>query len=207
MAQFATKTVADDSCQWAVAACREIVSLSVLDSVAPPELDVLSCLTNVALVHSPPAGSVHSKVVGIATSTGEYFSVYSIDMVSIRSGAGLSWYGPEKAYVAGTISDRLYGDTDWHAHEILDGTPSPQVFYVWGGNDASTGCKYDPSSRPWFRAALELGEGFTPPYADPITGELMCSYVAPLRNKSGSFGGCCIAGSFLEAGYAAVAPK
>merc|ERR1712083_110250 len=104
-------------------------------------------------------------------------------------------------FVAGAISSRLYGDSDWHAYRIgKDFVVSDEPFYVWGGNDASTSRKYDPLVRPWYRAAAEIGEGLTPLYADPVTGEAMSSYVRPLIDTSGRFLGCCIAGSFLQTG-------
>lgn len=156
-------------------------------------------LSRIVSTHAPHPSQVHSKAVGVATAAGEYYSIYSVDLASIQS--GLSWYGSEKAFLAGVICPRIYGDTDWHAHKVEeDFSISPEQFFVWGGDDCTTGCKYDPSVRPWYRTAADHGEGLTPNYGDPVTGELMRSYVLPLYDSNGVVLGCCLAGSFLNSG-------
>ena len=125
----------------------------------------------------------------------------------------------EKRFVAGVISPVLSGNMNWTAREIRrlgtadhsqQGPCAVQTdpSYVWrcGGDeglDVSTGEPYDVRNRPWYRHAVEQGAGFTEPYADPVTGEGMVSYVIPLyadedQSESSAVVGVVIAGSFLD---------
>ena len=67
----------------------------------------------------------------------------------------------------------------------------------------STGRSYDVRTRLWFRHALEHEEGWTDPYADPVTGEAMVSYVRCIRKPGVSQGdwttaGVVVVGSVLN---------
>ena len=103
-----------------------------------------------------------------------------------------------KEYVAGSICPLIYGHSDWDVREIVDNEVESYPFYTWRGDDLSTGKPYDVTVRPWYRHAVERGEGFTEPYADPATGEVIRSYVAPLCRADGAILGVVIAGSFLD---------
>jgi hypothetical protein len=169
---------------------------------------------------------VHSKGVTIATAEGEFFGFYSFDVDALRKNV-YKYSGDNdeanKRFVGGVISPLIYDGMDWHAREVcpVETTaehreqPSPkkqlnpckvqaEPFYVWQcagdqGVDLSTGENYDVRARPWYRHAAEIGEGFTEPYPDPVTGEGMVSYVVPIREKAdASVLGVVIAGSFLD---------
>jgi hypothetical protein len=175
--------------------------------------------------HTGPA-SVHSKGLNIASAEGEFFGFYSFDVDALRKG-NYQYSGENQAskrFVGGVLSPLLYEGMDWHAHEVIavgedENSGScddwqlqldpckidPDPFYVWkcGGDqgvDLSTGKHYDVRDRPWYRHAVEIGEGFTAPYPDPVTGEGMVSYVIPIRDecKDGDVLGVVIAGSFLD---------
>ena len=199
----------------------------------------LQALWNVFEPLHPGPNQVHSKGLDIATAEGEYFGLYSLDTDALHDGVYRYGYGDDlgtKRFVAGAISPLLYdGRMDWMAREVRAVDPGgataaaaapqrgpcavqPSPFYVWecGGDeglDMATGEPYDVRVRPWYRHAVEAGEGFTPPYPDPVTGEGMVSYVIPLFDGgseadcdgncpagagTGGVIGVIIAGSFLD---------
>merc|ERR1712039_226574 len=117
-------------------------------------------------------------------------------MGSALEAGSIVYFGERKSFAAGAIS-RAYGDSSYHVH-LLDGDKVTQEsLFAWSEDDKITGKPYDPTRRPWFLHAVEHGEGFTPAYPDPITGEGMVSYVMPIRDGREVLG-VVVAGSFLD---------
>eukprot|EP00418_Pyrodinium_bahamense_P019463 CAMPEP_0179104502 /NCGR_PEP_ID=MMETSP0796-20121207/48480_1 /TAXON_ID=73915 /ORGANISM="Pyrodinium bahamense, Strain pbaha01" /LENGTH=209 /DNA_ID=CAMNT_0020802449 /DNA_START=108 /DNA_END=737 /DNA_ORIENTATION=+ len=190
--------------QWAQRAARHLSELAterlphILTSGSLTSADVMDALNSVwevLRVHGPPGADVHSKALGLATASGDFYSIYSFDMTELSRGA-FTYVGDQKRFVAGAVS-QVYGDHAWHAYTLNQDSVSTVPFGVWGGSDPCTGKAYNAADRPWYAHAVENGEGLTLPYSDPVTGQGMVSYVLPLRDSEQVLG-VIVAGSFLD---------
>ncbi|CAK0885090.1 unnamed protein product [Prorocentrum cordatum] len=83
---------------------------------------------------------------------------------------------------------------------VADAGVDLSAAHVYGWRGA-----YSVEERPWFLHGLRSppGGSWTPPYADPVTGEQIVSYVAPL---GGAEGAVVIAGAFAAPGPDALGP-
>ena len=206
--------------RWAADSAAAAVALLHIKLTLPTSEDdvtpFLKQLWDVFAEFKPAAATVHSKFLDVATEQGEYYGVCSMCVPALKSGKyeyetrpSLAEPAPAaegKGFVASTISPAIYGNADWQAREITGDEVAAQPCYKWHGDDCTTGEPYDVRVRPWYRHAVERGTGFTDPYADPVTGEGMVSYVAPLRRADGVIWGVVIAGSFLDSRGDAVEP-
>ena len=135
---------------------------------------------------------LHSKCIGFALP-GEYYATYLMDRSSLERGEYA--YGRDlvlgwpcegstfKAFPPEAVS------TDERADERADDElVSMAPVYQWSG-------EYAVEQRPWFLHGRSTSEGgsWTPPYADPVTGEMLVSFVAPLPQPKGAV---VIAGTF-----------
>ncbi|CAE8733832.1 unnamed protein product, partial [Polarella glacialis] len=121
---------------WAVAACRAAVSLL---SCCPPQAStveelraILQTLWEAVSLHQPPGGaeSVHSKVLDVATATGDYFGIYSMDLASLKQGT-YAYTGSEVGFVATAICSGACGDKAWRVFRLADGRVESEVIYSW----------------------------------------------------------------------------
>lgn len=115
---------------------------------------------------SPP---LHSKCIGFALP-GEYYAVYLMDRTALMRGEYA--YGKEPCLGWPCVDGML---------RAYDSSALNEHVYQWQGD-------YTVEARPWFlhgRNSPASGS-WTPPYADPVTGELVVSFVAPLQQPEGA---------------------
>lgn len=114
----------------------------------------------------------HSKLLGFAARSGDYFAVYRMDEAALRRGEYSYGPVPLPTAVVPALS-KASGECEWRAWSA-GGGDGP--LYTWRGS-------YDATRRPW-----------TP---DPVfPDERMRSFVSPLMGSDGAQAGVLLAGSF-----------
>mmetsp|Transcript_34957 Transcript_34957/g.96669 ORF Transcript_34957/g.96669 Transcript_34957/m.96669 type:complete len:210 (-) Transcript_34957:25-654(-) len=190
--------------QWAQRAARHLSELATerlphILRKGPETLadvrDALNTVWEALRLHGPPGSDVYSTALGLATASGESYTIHSFDVAELSRGA-FTYSGDQKRFVAGAVS-QIYGDQFFHAYTLNTDSVSAVPFAVWRGSDPSTGETWNAADRPWYAHAIAKGEGFTDPYPDSITGEGTVSYVLPLRDSEQVLG-VIVAGSFLD---------
>jgi hypothetical protein len=140
---------------------------------------------------------IHSKCVGFAQPGGGYHAVYLMDRTALARGEYaygsdlvLGWPRSEDGEFRAYLPSAVDGDGDWATTSVGAGGGARHI-YAWHG-------EYQVETRPWYRHALAgpTGGSWTSPYADPVTGELLVSFVAPLPQGAGVV----IAGAFSVIG-------
>ena len=115
-------------------------------------------------------GSCHSKVLGVASALdGTYAAFYRVDAEKL--GRNEFGYGRDLRFTLGRPGA-------WTV---------PACGYEWSGD-------WDVRKRPWLKKVGGDG-GWSRPYADPVTGDLLESYVLPLR-RDGAVVAVVVAGTF-----------
>ena len=107
-------------------------------------------------------------------------------------------YDPS-AVVAAAAADAADATAATRTATRDDNNDDPRHLYAWRGD-------YDVSQRPWFAHALRSRrpEGsWTEPYADPVTGELVVSFVRALAAPELG-AGVAIAGTFTADAFDAL---
>ncbi len=133
---------------------------------------------------SSDASICHSKVLGVASAVdGSYAAYYRVD--SAKLGRGEFGYGRDLRFTVGSPGR-------WR----VDGVgPRGDGTYSWVGD-------WDVRQRPWLTDHTAGGSSsgaWSRPYADPVTHEIVESYVAPLLRGGdrGEVVGVVLAGTFL----------
>jgi len=127
----------------------------------------------------------HSKLLGFAARSGDYFAVYRMDEAALRRGEYSYGPVPLPTAVVPALS-KASGECEWRAWSA-GGGDGP--LYTWRGS-------YDATRRPWYQHAARHGTGWIV-YADPVfPDERMRSFVSPLMGSDGALAGVLLAGSF-----------
>jgi hypothetical protein len=148
---------------------------STLRACVPPEL-------------SGDASACHSKVLGVASAVdGSYAAFYRVDAAML--GRGEFGYGRDLRFTVGAPGRWRVEGVGAHS----EGT------YDWVGD-------WDVRQRPWLTDHTASGGSrairdgaWSRPYADPVTREILESYVVPLLRGGdrGEVVGVVLAGTFL----------
>jgi hypothetical protein len=127
---------------------------------------------------------LHSKCIGFALPTGEYYAVYLMDLAALERGEYA--YGRDLLLGWPSIGGAMCAFLPSAVTESRStGLAAPHV-YEWRG-------EYNVEARPWFIHGCRGPEegSWTAPYLDPVTGDRVVSFVEP-----GAGGAVVIAGAF-----------
>ena len=126
---------------------------------------------------------LHSKCIGFAYPStlhfeSCYYAVYRMDKASLAQ--GIYQYGQTPMIGWPKNNDGAY--------QVYDSPDATASWYQWSGD-------YNVEQRPWFVQGrkAKMDGSFTKPYHDPVTNELIVSYVKAIEH-----GGVVIVGTWLE---------
>lgn len=140
------------------------------------------------------SGSLKSSIetgirATVAKETAKLDGWFVARRTSVEHAADLmTSYNGDRAKIEAPESLAL-ASSDKEIAELTGGTEWGYFASHHAGNNTG---KKDPRQRPWYQAAKANGIGFTAPYIDTYTNQLIVSAYAPFTDSSGTFiGGIC----------------